>query len=152
ALTVQDCVIRNFAYTGQAAIFFGPNASSTLAVYDTVISDNGSDGIYVQPYGTGTVIGIIDRVRVENGGLNGNGFEISPGFTTGGSITMTISNSVFANNTRSGVVAGSSAGQAPVSLMVRNSTMVNNGIGGGYFGIGSLGSTSTVLVTRCTIT
>src|SRR6266540_4189544 len=51
-LTMTNCTIRN--HTGSGVEFF-PNADSNLAVSNTLVSDNGGVGIFVQPTGSGTV-------------------------------------------------------------------------------------------------
>jgi hypothetical protein len=55
-LTVRDSVIRNFTDNG---INFVPNSStpSQIFVSNTLISDNGEEGILVNPSGSGTTTG-----------------------------------------------------------------------------------------------
>ena len=70
SLTVRDSVIRNFDVDG---IAFEPNTStlSQLFVSNTLVSDNGGNGIDIGPSGSGTTNGVLDHVEMENNGSNG---------------------------------------------------------------------------------
>jgi hypothetical protein len=142
SLNVQDCVIRNFANYG---IAFLPSASSTLSVSNTLVSANGSTGIYIVPTGSGTTLGVLDHVEMKN---NIDALDvISEGQTT----NVTVSDSVIANNADGiGVIFYS----GPVNIMVRNSTIANNVATNAFNGYGLVASNSgaTVWVTRSTIT
>jgi hypothetical protein len=139
-LNVRDSVIRNFTGDG---IFFQPNSStlSQLFVSNTLVSDNGNNGIDIGPTGSGTTSGVFNHVDIENNA--GNGLNVSTGSQT---INMTFGDSVSANNALTGVLALSSGGTP--SVMVRTSTIVNNGVNG----LQAQGSGATVLTTRSTIT
>ena len=52
SLTMEKCVVRNHTGVG---IDFVPNTNSNLSVSDTLVADNGGDGISVHPTGAGTV-------------------------------------------------------------------------------------------------
>jgi hypothetical protein len=137
SLHVQDSVIRNF---GQYGISFTPNASSQLFVLNTLLSDNGTDGVSISPSGSGTITGVLNHVMIENSGADGVGIGSSAQ-----TINVTISDSASVNNADgifTSVIGGS------ISVMVRNSTIANNS-GVGLF---SGGSGSTIRVTRSTIT
>jgi hypothetical protein len=146
-LTVRDSVIRNFGVDG---ITFQPNNTglSQLFVSNTLTSDNARSGIQIIPTGSGTTTGVLDHVQIINN--NGDaGLHIESEAQT---ITMTISDSVSANNARYGIFASSDGGQ-PVSTMVRNCTIANNSVGspnGG--GLASFLTGATMRVTRSTIT
>jgi hypothetical protein len=139
SLTVQDSVIRNFTSDG---IQFGPNSSSQIFVSNTLLSDNGDDGINIVPTGSGTTSGVLDHVKMINNGSIG--LEAS---TASQTINVTVSDSVSANNTSFGILAGSSSG-APVNIMVRNSVIANNNDNA----LETTGAVGTVVVTRSTIT
>ena len=134
SLTVRDSVIQNFTSYG---INFQPNTSthSRIFVSNTLLSDNGASGIEILPSGSGTVIGTISHVSME-----GNGFGL--GVVSVGPVTnVTVSDSVASDNGADGVVSS-----GPASVMVRNSTITNNGAG-------LEADTSGVLrITRSTIT
>jgi hypothetical protein len=142
SLTVQDSVIRNFNFDG---IQFGPNSSSQIFVSNTLLSDNGNDGINIAPTGSGTTSGVLDHVKMINNGFIG--LEAS---TTSQTINVTVSDSVSAYNTSFGIFAGSSSG-APVNIMVRNSVIANNNDTALATTVGP-GTVGTVVVTRSTIT
>jgi hypothetical protein len=106
-LTVRDSVIRNFTLEGINA---QAGASSRLSVSNTLVSDNGTDGIFI---------------------FNG---------------LCTLDNVTMENNTGFGLNANS-FGLFSIGVMVRNSTMAYNS-----GGLAAQGSTTTVWLTRSTIT
>jgi hypothetical protein len=79
----------------------------------------------------------LDRVNVS---ANTFGVAADGSESTGG-INMTVKDSVMASNINDGVIATTSAGGAPIGVMVSNSAVTNNG-----FGIRSLGLNVTVRV------
>jgi hypothetical protein len=139
SLIVRDSVIRNFADNG---IFFQPNATSQLLVSNTLLSDNGQDGIGILANGATTVMsGVLDHVVSEDNTISGIAIA-SEGSAT---IDVTISDSVSANNA-SGVVTNVLSGS--VTVMVQDSVIANNSTNG----VLSQTSNSTIRVTRSTIT
>jgi hypothetical protein len=75
SLNVRDSVIRNFSGTG---IYFVPNGTSSLLVSNSLVADNGTDGISVFPTSTaGVVTAAFNRVDVNNNGNNGIGVNAS---------------------------------------------------------------------------
>ena len=70
SLTVRDSVIRNFTDEG---IQFKSSAStpSQLFVSNTLLSDNGQQGIAMGLFGTGNVTGTLDRVALQNNVVGG---------------------------------------------------------------------------------
>jgi hypothetical protein len=162
-LHIQDSVIRNFKYEG---IFFQPVAASQVFVSDTLLADNGYDGLYI--VSSSGVTGSIDHVRAENNTYGG--FNMVVGATS----TLSISNSVAANSLGSGAYGVSAQGggaAAIATINVSDSVIENNnyGIFAGSYGdvivrsstvAGSTGagiysngqsSPATVYVTRSTI-
>jgi hypothetical protein len=135
-LTVRDSVIRNFPANG---ISFEPNISSQLFVSNTLVSDNGY-GFFVAPAASVNVTGILDHVTIENNANDGLYVGSSPA-----SVTITVSDSVCANNGARGIVASQ---DQPTKLMVRNSTIANNGSDGLF----TSGVGAQISVTRSTIT
>jgi hypothetical protein len=140
SLSVQNCVIQNFANDG---IFFGPNASGQLFVSNTVVSNNDNNGIVISPGGSGTTTGVLDHVKIESN-IN---FGLDVFTNTFQTINITISDSVSANNGNDGIVAASGVG-TPVSIMVRNTTVANN-VSNGLI---AQGVGATIRVTRSTVT
>jgi hypothetical protein len=112
ALVVQNTVVRNFSANG---INFTPTGASRLFVTDTMVSGNTSNGIVIAPASSNAVSGMIARLTA-----TGNGVGI---LASGGSVTLTLTDTVAGNNTY-GVGATSSS-----AVMVRNSTFSNNTVG-----------------------
>jgi hypothetical protein len=141
SLSVRDCVIRNFNGFG---INWRQNSStlSQFFVSNTLISDNTAYGIFVNPTGSGTTAAVFDHVEIENVGVYGISAET---FTQ--TVNVTVTDSVIANNSATGISAFSQNG-TPVTIMVRNSTIANNTEGG----LAAAGAGAIVSVTRSTIT
>jgi Right handed beta helix region len=141
-LTVQDCVLRNFTKNG---IFFEPSASSQLFVSDTLASDNGYAGIVITANVSGIAGGALDHVKMQGNGYGGvsggGGLVVSD---SGHPTNVTVTDSLFVNNA-AGVTAQSATSTSTV--MVRSSTIANNGTG-----LNANGTGVTIRVTRSTIT
>jgi hypothetical protein len=113
SLNVQNSVIRGFSN----GINFQPNGSSALYVGNTLVSNN-STGIRFQ---TSTIsTGVLNDVQLVN---NGTGI-VAAGTSGTAPATVTIQNSVVANNSTVGILSGGYS-----AVMVGNSTIANNGIG-----------------------
>jgi hypothetical protein len=121
ALNIQRCTIRNFTNSG---INFAPNTGTgSLFASDTVVTNNGSNGILVAPSGSGGVNGALSRVSASGNGLASQGVGIFVyGGNSSGAVNLTLTDTVV-NNNYYGIGAGTSAG------MVRNSTVSNNVVG-----------------------
>jgi hypothetical protein len=141
-LTVRDCVIRNFSNYG---ILFAPNNSSQLFVSNTLVSDNGYNGISIQSAGPGTVTGVLNHVKIENNASDG--LNVNTGLTGTQTINITVTDSVSASNKTTGITV-QAFGPFPVSIMVRNSTIANNT----FQGLVADNTGATILFTRSTIT
>ena len=130
ALFVQDCSISQFTFAG---IAFEPNAPSELNVSNTRLANekSGGLGIYINPVipsTAGTVHATVDGVEAID--VSQAGVFID-GRQSGQSLTLrtTIANSVMSDSATDGIHAVSSASGAPVFVMVRNTTITNNGFG-----------------------
>jgi hypothetical protein len=130
ALNVEHCTIRNLDGTGHGnGIMFNPTSAAALQVTDTIITDNSTDGIFIAPFATANVTGVIDHVGLYNNGVAGlfaTGFNI-----TGGKVAVTVNDSVAANNGTSspdagGFFADSAAGKAQTIMMLNRSVAANN--------------------------
>jgi hypothetical protein len=121
SLNIQRSAIRNFTNSG---INFAPTAgTSALFVADTLVTNNGNNGILVAPSGSGGVKGALSRVVASGNGLASNGLGIFVyGGNSSGAVNLTLTDTVV-NNNYYGVAVGASAG------MVRNSTVSNNVVG-----------------------
>jgi hypothetical protein len=148
SLNVQDSVIRNFSNYG---IFFGPSAStqSQISMSNTLVSDN-LNGVAISSGGSGALIGVLDHVRIENSTQTG----LQVGSISTGTVNVTVSDSVSANNGFDGISSTSSG--AATNVMVRNSTIVNNGYNSGASnfdnGLYATGSGAQIWVTRSALT
>jgi hypothetical protein len=124
SLNVQDSVIRNF---GGVGIGFVPNASSSLFVSDTLLTDCGI-GVYLAPTGAGTDTAVFNRVEVYNNAPV-EGFSILGVNSSGGSITATVSESTISGNTN-GIHVKSTSGQAVAKVTVFHSVVANSQFNG----------------------
>jgi hypothetical protein len=155
-LTVRDSVIRNFTNSG---IGFTPTFSVSITnqlcqifVSNALLSDNGGNGITISANGSGggggggggggqgNVAGVLSHVEMEN---NGN-WGLAVG-SAQPAINVTVSDSVAAGNSSGGITIEAVA--APSSVMVRGSTIADNGTG-----LATTGSGGTIRVTRSTMT
>jgi hypothetical protein len=141
-LNVRDCVIQNFQDSG---IDIVPNVANAFSVSNTLVSGNGL-GIHILPSGSGTTLGILDHVEMQNN--TSAGLEV---ISEGQTINVTVSDSVIANNTN-GIIAILFTG--PVNVMVRNTTIANNvsAVADNGYGLAVNNTGATVWVTRSTIT
>jgi hypothetical protein len=138
SLNIRDSVIRNFTQNG---INFTPNSASQISVSNTLISDNGGNGIQVF---AGSLLehGVFSHVDLENNVQSG----LSVTSAQGGGAVVTISDSVSSTN---GTGISASGGTGTATVMVRNSTIANN-VGDGLLASSS-GISTGILVTRSTI-
>jgi hypothetical protein len=141
SLTVRDSVIRNFGNDGidfVSNLFF---AGQFFAVSNTIISDNGGVGIFVEPTVQESFTGVLDHVTMENNVTAGLS-AISGGQT----YNITVTDSLSVNN---GVGISSSSGSGGTSIIfVRNCTIANNT----GDGLSASGTGATIRVSRSTIT
>jgi hypothetical protein len=142
SLTVENCVIRHLTNAG-IALF--SNASSNLFVSNTLVADNVTTGIQISPTGTGTVTAVFNRVEVNNNS-SGAGIEITGQFSTGGSITATVSESVASGN-NTGLQVSSTSGEPVTNVTVFHSVLANN-----QSGIATNGANATVSLAQSVVT
>ena len=147
ALAVENCLFTNFPSSGNAGIVFEPTAAGAqLAVTDSLFTNIGSGtggGIVILPQPGGTAQAVLSRVTVEK-----NAFGIAAdGSTSTGGINLTIADSVITGNSQDGIVATTSAGQAPIGVLVTGTKSANNA-----FGIRSIGPNVTVRVESSKVT
>jgi hypothetical protein len=141
-LTVKNCVIRHVTNDG---IAFGPSASSSLLVSDTLLADNGLNGVIIQSTGSGTVTAVLNRVEVNNNAA-GAGIAISGTISSGGSITVNVAESIASGNV-DGVVVNSNSGQAVAKVTLFHAVVANNNVG-----IGTTGTNATLTVAQSAVT
>jgi hypothetical protein len=140
SLTVRDSVIRNFSNSG---IFFNPSTVSQLFVSNTLVSDNGADGISIQPVFSGTAVGVLDHVQLIGNAVDGLILD-----SLGQPINVTISDSVSANNENGLIAFSTTSSGGTANLMVRNCTIANNTSDG----LKGWNAGALIRVTRSTIT
>jgi hypothetical protein len=144
-LEVENCVVRDFT---KDAIDILPTGTTAFHIANTIVSDNGHDGILVNPASPGTAQGVIDHVAAFNN--TNNGIAASGAATTGAAITVTITNSVAARNSAVGIYSSSASGHATVTVTASNTTVSNNGTGilaGAAAGVPGIVQISQTLVT-----
>jgi hypothetical protein len=142
SLIVENCVIRNLASAG---IDFLPSVSSALAVSNTLLADNASFGIQVNPTGENiTVTAAFNRIETHNNG--GSGIALN-GQSSTGSIKATVVDSVASNNGNTGFFVLSAAMQSSTSLMMVRSLAAHNGVG-----VYALQPNTTIRIAQSTVT
>ena len=142
SLTVENCVIRHVTSSG--INFVSTTATSALTVSNSLVADNGINGILLGP--TGSATAVFNRVEVNNNGEHGilvDG-EFSAGTNT---INATVSDSVAAGN-NVGFEARSPTSAAPTSVMVFHSVAANNTSGG----VSPNGTAATLRLANSTVT
>jgi len=139
ALTLENCVIRN--HTGDA-IFFAPQASSNLSLSNTLLADNGGNGINIHPNGGGNTANIsLKRVEMYNNSLSG----LFVFHQTTNTVKVSVADSVAGNNGKSGFAVLAANGAS--SILVQRSVVANNGTG-----LAAFGGKATLRVGQSTIT
>src|SRR5262249_43006089 len=121
ALNVENCAIRSMSGTTTGeGILFQPNGVSHLAVLNTIVADNGFDGIVIRPTGSGAVTADLRRVRLIDNQLDG----LQVDNPSPGTISAIVRDSISAGNGQAGmsVLTGEAA-----SLMVIRSMIAHNG-------------------------
>jgi hypothetical protein len=140
ALNVQNTVIRGFS----GGLFFYPGNSSKLNVSDSVLSNNGNDGIYIQPIGSSLTV-VASFERVQSIGNFGTGFEASGDNAPNSTITVSAADCAAVSNSI-GFLAAANAGTGAVNFAVVNSRAVGN-----TRGVESAGPIATLSVASSTL-
>jgi hypothetical protein len=125
SLTVTNCTLQNFVQNGGDqttgnGILMQPTAGTlAFTVTNTTASNNGFVGISFQPpSGSPNANGVINHVVAD---ANSTGIFVNPALATGGSIVVTVSNSIVSNNSGLGIFAPS--GSATLKLSIDNVTI-----------------------------
>ena len=146
SLSVEDCSISQFTFGG---ILFEPNLPADLTISRTRVANLGTGGvgIYINPVipaGLGKVTATlveVEAIDTAQAGVFVDGRQSNQNVK----LFATVANSVLADSALDGVHAVTSASGAPTYLMVRDTTISNNG-----FGTSSEGG-ATVAVAHSTI-
>jgi len=127
SVTIANCVVRHFGAGGSAAILARPSRGRLLlAMSDVVASDNGADGILVEPSAAASASGLLKRVTVSNNKFNG--VDLAGGLTAG-VVDMTIVDSAAVGDA-AGFVIGSAPSAANAIMFLDNATANDNASAG----------------------
>src|SRR5262249_28737249 len=118
------CVVRNHTLDG---IDFMPTSPSSLSLYNTLVADNGGQGIFIGPTGAAAIFkAVLDHVRLLNNSAAGLAVT---GALAAGIVMASVTDSVAANNHSAGFNVASNTGAAVAIVMVTRSMVVGNGTG-----------------------
>ena len=126
SLSIENSVVRGVTGNG---IHFRSSTNSSLSVTNTLVADNGNNGIRVNQFDPGAVTATFNRVQAYNnvaGGISVTGFDGNGG----GRITATATDCIAVGNGphgEAGFQATSTGG--PSTFMVVRSLAANNGTG-----------------------
>ncbi|WP_292639037.1 right-handed parallel beta-helix repeat-containing protein, partial [Mesorhizobium sp.] len=127
ALHVEDCLIQNSTQPTGNGISFAPSGTSELYIHNSTIIHN-TNGVRIQPTGSGVAKVIIDNSTIDNNDLAG--VKADGTSNTGGSNT-TIANSSVSGNTNAGISILNPGGGPAINIMVDSVAVANNGAAGG---------------------
>jgi len=138
-LNVENCTIRNLdgAALGNGLIFDGQGAA-VLNVTNTFITDNGGFGIWIRPLAPATTMVVLDRVSLSN---NASGLMATDEFGLGGTIRVSVNNSIVNNNRGVGLFAEAvQTMTAAIAIYVNRSVVAFNAGTGVVASSGSVAS------------
>jgi hypothetical protein len=147
-LVVKNCVLKDFVgssnLTGNGIWIAPTSGTITFTIVDTIVSNSVEAGIHYLPLsGSATATGVIDHVVVTGSALY-SGIAADMDLASGGSVAISISNSVISNNPAFGVYAYAPHGSIAM-------TLDNDEISYNFDGI-SITSSTTMVLGRSTIT
>jgi len=124
-LSIENCAIRN--HTGDGVQMLGNVAASaarSFVMSNTFVTDNGGNGIYIQPSGSGHAYIIFNRVEAYKN--SAHGVQLAALTTY---VSATVNESVFGLNGMAGIAVTASGGNfaevtAFRSVMAHNTTAV----------------------------
>jgi len=131
SLTIENCAIRN--HSGDAIQMLGNVASGTNRTFvlsNTFVSDNGGNGILIQPSGSGAVKVVLSRVEAYNNSANGVSVNGTLSTAPTGSFNVAALDSIVANNSQVGFLVASDLSHTFFNSMIVRSTAANNGAAG----------------------
>jgi hypothetical protein len=142
SLAVENCVVRNMQDSG---FVFNSTVGTlqTVSIADSSFADNGSNGIFIGPSGSGAVTVSLDRVVISG---NLVGLQV-PGGAGTGPVSVAVADSLVANHGGTGIGAASGPGQATISVTLTRVTSTGNGIG-----VSASGSLATVRLAQSAVT
>jgi hypothetical protein len=142
SLTVEKCVVRNLVFDG---LYFVSNAATTqtLAVSNSYFTGISHSAIGIVPQSSGAIMASIDRTGFYD---NFEGVLMYADDYTGAA-TLTVTNSVAANNSAYGFLVQSASGQS-LNLSLTDSLIEGNGIAG----VEAFGAGVTIWLAQSTLT
>jgi len=142
SLTIENCIVRHM--NGDGINFFSTTATSALTISNSLMADNGSNGVLLEP--TGSATAVFNRVEANNNALYGIFVD---GVSSAGTntINVTVSESVAAGNGQAGFNSQTGSGNAPTNFTIFHSVAANNGIG-----VAAGGSGATLRLANSTVT
>jgi hypothetical protein len=143
SLTIENCAVRNLSVDG-LRFNHASNTLATLSISNSYFTDNGSNGVFVEPTGSGPTTAALAWVILSGNG--GAGLDLAGGFGTG-ALSFAVTDSVAANNGATGFAATSETGQSVTNLVLTRSTASGNGTG-----IAAIGVPATLRVAQSTVT
>jgi hypothetical protein len=132
ALTVEDCVFRNFTVYG-LGFSSATTTTQTLAVSNSYFINNGQDGINIETDASGAITAAIDRTRFYNNSRDG---LIVYGNSTGAT-NVGVTDSVAEGNGTYGIIVQATPGNSGSNLSLKNSLVEGNGNGVEAYGASS---------------
>jgi len=130
ALTLTNCVVRNHTGTG---IELFPTVTTEIAISNTLVADNGGDGIALMPSGLGVANALFNRIEVYNNSHRGVAVDTAASTAPANTIFYThVTESVVHNNLQAGFYIATSASLfnavSPI-VMIDRSVVANNAFG-----------------------
>jgi hypothetical protein len=123
SLTIDRVILTNFEQAASVGIRFEPsNANAELYVIDSIVANN-SEGIRIQPTGTGSANVSLQNVQVTNN-LN-SGLLVNAQGNTGTGIRVLVNNSQFSGGL-TGINVNVPAGTTGVNMNIANSRIFRN--------------------------
>jgi Right handed beta helix region len=123
SLTITDCVVGNFKQDG---IHLQPSTTAQFLIGDTLVSDNASFGIHVDPLGTASAQNTLDHVSMNKNGFGGIFVDK---FGTSGTLDVTAVDSIATNNNGVGFQAQGNFSPVHGVLRLAHSAATKNAIG-----------------------
>jgi hypothetical protein len=146
SLTVTNCTLQNFVVgagtTGNGILMQPTTGTLAFTITNTTASNNGYTGIYfLPPSGSPNANGVIDHVVADT---NVYGIRVEPLANAGGSIVVTVSDSIVSNNSFEGIWADNGLGTLKLSI---DNVTISGNLGGIF-----AGNPANVLLGRSVIT
>jgi hypothetical protein len=147
ALNVSNSVVRGFTNSG---IFAGPTGSSNFAFSDTIVSNDGSYGIYIDSKGSSTTANTVFN-RVQALGNTGSGLLVS-GASATGSVQATAVDCVASGNGVGFNVSSQSSHAATIFTIVNSLAGSSTTAGGGNgTGLNATGTNAMMVIRHSTV-